>query len=135
MAGAPVAAPLQRGPRPLSRAELLCQTPLDRSDLPEGRVTLRRVSEPLSPLPFATRFWFAWSCFVRLRLDGSFAARVFAVREPTELPAGKPTELPAGKPAEPALSPALEAAPAPPAKAAPAPPAKAAPAPPAKAAP
>ena len=59
--------------------------------------------EPLSPLPFATRFWFAWSCLVRVLLDGAFAARVFAVREPPELPAGKPSE--------PELPPAPKAAP------------------------
>src|SRR5262249_18008373 len=43
-------------------------------------------------LSFAARFWFAWSCLVRLLFDGAFAARVWDVREPAALPPPKPPE-------------------------------------------
>jgi hypothetical protein len=39
-------------------------------------------------LPFPTRLWFAWVCLIRVLFDGSFAARVFAVRTVSALPSG-----------------------------------------------
>jgi hypothetical protein len=45
---------------------------------------------PESPLPFATRFWFAWICFFRVLFDGTFAARVWQAREPAKLPHAAP---------------------------------------------
>jgi hypothetical protein len=50
------------------------------------------VSEPEPTLSFAARFWFAWSCLIRLLLDGAFAARVWQAREPAALPAERPPE-------------------------------------------
>lgn len=41
---------------------------------------MRGVTEP-SDLPFGTRLWFAWVCFLRVLFDGAFAGRAFAVRE------------------------------------------------------
>ncbi len=38
------------------------------------------------PLPFGTRFWFAWVCFFRVLFDGQFASRVWQAREPAALP-------------------------------------------------
>jgi Domain of unknown function (DUF2760) len=68
-----------------------------------------------SPLPFATRLWFAWVCFFRVLFDAAFAGRTFAVRDampelpppeppPRELPpkVEPPPEPPKVKPAEPA---------------------------------
>ncbi|AKT43033.1 DUF2760 domain-containing protein [Chondromyces crocatus] len=39
-----------------------------------------------TPLPFATRLWFAWVCFFRVLFDGAFAARAFLAREPAPEP-------------------------------------------------
>lgn len=50
------------------------------------------MSEPEPTLSVAARFWFAWSCLVRLLLDGAFAARVWQAREPSALPAAQPPE-------------------------------------------
>jgi len=50
------------------------------------------VPEPETSLPFTTRFWFAWSCLVRILFDGAFAARVQKAREPARLPEAKPPE-------------------------------------------
>ena len=33
-----------------------------------------------TPLPFATRLWFAWVCLFRVLFDPAFAARAFALR-------------------------------------------------------
>lgn len=61
------------------------------------------MSEPEPPLPFATRFWFAWVCFARVLFDGNFAARMWQAREePAALPPRAPTpELPPPPKAEP----------------------------------
>src|SRR5262249_34215144 len=59
------------------------------------------VPEPETSLPFTTRFWFAWSCLVRILFDGVFAGRVLKAREPALLPEAKPPE-PAPKPSKPA---------------------------------
>jgi hypothetical protein len=63
----------------------------------------------VSPLPFTTRLWLAWSCFFRVLFDGVFAARVRSL----DSAAGASTEPPAEAPAPPRA-----AAPSPPAKAA-----------------
>jgi Domain of unknown function (DUF2760) len=52
---------------------------------------------PATPLPFATRLWFAWMCFFRVLFDGAFAGDVWAVKEGLLPPAPSPT--PTGKPA------------------------------------
>jgi hypothetical protein len=46
-------------------------------------------------LPFATRLWFAWLCFFRVLFSSPFAARVWAAREPSRLPAPAPVPAPA----------------------------------------
>jgi hypothetical protein len=58
------------------------------------------VSEPETPLPFATRLWFAWVCFFHVLFDGAYAARARAA----EL---APAALPP-KPAEPERRAAIE---------------------------
>ncbi len=58
----------------------------------------------LSPLPFATRLWFAWACFFRVLFDGAFAGRTWFVRD--ALPAARP---PTPAPAPPAVG-AMDAA-------------------------
>ena len=63
--------------------------------------------QPAEALPFATRIWFAWSCFFRVLLDGAFAARAFRAREPLAL-----TEAPAPPGAAPAPPPAAGNTPA-----------------------
>ena len=69
------------------------------------------MTEPtdLSPLPFLTRFWFAWLAFFRVLFDGAFAARVWGVRTPGALPApaAAPKEIAATK-AAPAPAPKSE---------------------------
>lgn len=45
-----------------------------------------------APLPFTTRLWFAWACFVRVLFDGAFARRVFDARLPAPPP--EPARLP-----------------------------------------
>jgi hypothetical protein len=37
-------------------------------------------SHDFDPLPFATRFWFAWIAWLRVLFDGAFAGRVWSVR-------------------------------------------------------
>jgi Domain of unknown function (DUF2760) len=49
-------------------------------------------------LPLFTRLWFAWACFLRVLLDGAFAARAWGAREPPALP---PPPTPAPPPAAP----------------------------------
>jgi hypothetical protein len=70
-----------------------------------------------APLPFVTRLWFAWACFVRILIDGAFAARVQKAREPApELPPKlaekpapkKPKKAAPEKPKAPDLTPALQ---------------------------
>ena len=58
-----------------------------------------------SSLPFGTRLWFAWACFFRVLFDGSFAARVFGVREalPPAPEPEKPKKLPEALPVTSAL--------------------------------
>jgi len=56
------------------------------------------VSEDAS-LPLLTRLWFAWACFVRVLIDGAFAARAYAAQKPpAELPPKKEEPKPAPKP-------------------------------------
>lgn len=65
----------------------------------------------VSPLPVLTRLWFAWVCWFRVLFDGTFAARVFGLREaPRELgPAEtEPTAVPAAASRELALEGALQ---------------------------
>ncbi len=67
----------------------------------------------MNDLPFSTRLWFAWVCFFRVLLDGSFAQRAFSVRD------RMPTPPPLPPAPEPAAPPApkvekVEAPPAPP---------------------
>jgi hypothetical protein len=74
-----------------------------------------------SPLPFATRLWLAWVCFFRVLFDGTFAARVRAVRElppaapaephqmPRTLEAPRSQEAPRALPAPIALAPVASA--------------------------
>jgi hypothetical protein len=71
------------------------------------------VSEPLRPLPFASRFYLAWSLIFSLLFDGLLAARVArAVSSPAELPPATPPEP---KPAPVETKPApVEVKPAPP---------------------
>lgn len=67
------------------------------------------MSEPPTPLPFATRLWFAWMCFFRVLFDGEFAARAWVAREPARLPASPASAAPKPadpKPAEPPKAPA-----------------------------
>jgi hypothetical protein len=71
--------------------------------LAAGRVTLRTVPDPETTLPFATRFWFAWSCFIRILFDGAFARGVWQTHSPEAL-------LEASAPA-PALPPPAKAEP------------------------
>jgi Domain of unknown function (DUF2760) len=55
-----------------------------------------------SPLPLPTRLWFAWLCFFRVLFDGSFAARLWSVRQPPGLiatPASAQAPAPAPAPA------------------------------------
>jgi hypothetical protein len=40
------------------------------------------VNANVSPLPFATRLWFAWVCLFRVLFDGVFAGRVRALDTP-----------------------------------------------------
>ena len=51
------------------------------------------VAEPLTPLPLATRLWFAWVCFFRVLADPWFGARAYEMRD---LPPGPtpPPQLP-----------------------------------------
>jgi Domain of unknown function (DUF2760) len=44
----------------------------------------------VSPLPFFTRLWFAWLCSFRVLFDGDFAARAFALTEPSPKPEPEP---------------------------------------------
>jgi hypothetical protein len=71
------------------------------------------VSSPDPDLPFGTRLWFAWACFFRVLLDGAFASRAWAAREPAALPPA-PSEPPpprAPKPeSKPEPKPAVDAA-------------------------
>jgi hypothetical protein len=58
-----------------------------------------------SPLPLTTRLWFAWLCFFRVLFDGSFAARLWSVREapglpPAPAPAPAPASIPTPAPVE-----------------------------------
>ena len=54
-----------------------------------------------APLPFASRFLFAWACFFRVLFDGAFAGRAFAVREAMPaLPAAPPPAAPKAAKAE-----------------------------------
>lgn len=53
----------------------------------------------VSPLPFTTRLWLAWSCFFRVLFDGVFAARVQSLDSPggdanAEAPAAAPSPAP-----------------------------------------
>ncbi len=64
-------------------------------------------------LPFATRLWFAWACFLRVLFDGAFAARAWEAREPRALPPAKAAEPEPPKEAKPAPKP-VKAAPEPP---------------------
>jgi hypothetical protein len=58
--------------------------------------TLPAVADTDTSLPFLTRLWFAWVCFFRVLFDGSFAAKVFALRSSApELPPAR-SEQPAG---------------------------------------
>ncbi len=52
-------------------------------------------------LPFYTRLWLAWLCFFRVVFDARFAARVWAAREPRQLPLAASAVAPA--PVTPAL--------------------------------
>ena len=71
------------------------------------------------PLPFSTRLWFAFACFVRVLADGAFAARAFAVRAalppapeapaPSAPPAAPAPAAPASKPEAPAPKPDVTA--------------------------
>jgi Domain of unknown function (DUF2760) len=45
------------------------------------------VSASETPLPLATRLWFAWVCLFRVLFDPLFAARTFRVRNEAVLPA------------------------------------------------
>ena len=57
-------------------------------------------------MSFFTRLWFAWLCSFRVLFDGSFAARVWSVREAAALP---PAPAPAPAPARaPDATPALQ---------------------------
>jgi hypothetical protein len=74
------------------------------------------VSEPPA-LPFTTRLWFAFACFVRVLFDPAFAGRAFVVRDamPALPPPPEPKRL-EGEPArapEPAKKPEPAAAPSP----------------------
>jgi len=58
---------------------------------------------PDTPLPFATRLWFAWSCFFRVLFDPSFAGGVWTLRERAlgqlpPAPEPKPAPAPAAPP-------------------------------------
>jgi hypothetical protein len=57
-------------------------------------------------LSFTTRLWFAWLCFFRVLFDGRFAARVWAAREPAQLPPPKEAPSPPAATATPAPAPA-----------------------------
>jgi hypothetical protein len=70
-------------------------------DPPEA---LRSAPVDADALPFLTRLWFAWLCFFQVLFDGSFAGRVWGVREHAALPAPKTPEFPP--------APALTSAPA-----------------------
>lgn len=62
-----------------------------------------------TPLPFATRLWFAWSCFFRVLFDPLFAGGVWTVSERAagRLPAApEPEEKPKPVPAVPPPPPA-----------------------------
>ena len=62
---------------------------------------------PETPLPFATRIWFAWVCFFRVLFDGTFAARVWQAREPQRLAsASAPAHALSAPAAVPAAAPA-----------------------------
>jgi hypothetical protein len=68
---------------------------------------LARVTD--SSLPWFTRLWFSWACWLRVLFDGSFAARVFAVArapEPLAEPAPAPVLPARTEPAPPAPEPA-----------------------------
>ncbi|HEU4532789.1 MAG TPA: DUF2760 domain-containing protein [Polyangiaceae bacterium] len=79
------------------------------------------------PLPFLTRLWFAFVCWVRLLADGAFARQVWLLGSSE----GAATALPEPPPKAPALVPVTPAAPAAPVT--PAAPKAAEPAPPAAA--
>lgn len=68
----------------------------------------------MAPLPFLTRFWFAWVCFFRVLFDGMFAAKVWGV-------SGRAAPELEPKPEEPPKLEAAAAEPAPPAAPAPEP--------------
>jgi len=57
----------------------------------------RLMSAPVNDLSFGARFFFAWSAFFRILLDGKFAARAFSVRD--ALPAAQPEAPPPAPPA------------------------------------
>jgi hypothetical protein len=47
-------------------------------------------------IPLLTRLWFAWICFFNVLFDGSFAARVWGVRQAVALPL-PPPQAPTGQ--------------------------------------
>lgn len=47
-------------------------------------------------LSLSTRLWFAWLCFFRVLFDARFGARVWAAREPRQLP--EPVPAPSASP-------------------------------------
>jgi hypothetical protein len=69
---------------------------------------LARVTD--SELPFFTRLWFAWAAFFRVLFNGTFAARVYALRDGRELEPKAIQPAPAAEPA-PAPAPAVQADP------------------------
>ena len=53
-----------------------------------------------TPLPLATRLWFAWACFFKVLFDGQFAADVFQTAKGLpEAPPAEPEKKLAPKPA------------------------------------
>jgi len=58
----------------------------------------------IEPLPFFTRFWFAWVCFFRVLFDGVFAARVHG----NQLEAPSEPKLPKAAPPAPNEDDALQ---------------------------
>jgi hypothetical protein len=69
------------------RGACRCKPPI--VTLPSGPVA----DDP--PLSFATRLWFAWLCFVRVLVDGRFAARVWEMRDESQLPPSAQASTPA----------------------------------------
>ena len=69
-------------------------------------------TETETTLPFATRFWLAWSWFFRVLFDGAFAARVLRAGAPAaELPpapTAEPGEVAPREAAPPSSEPALQ---------------------------